>query len=145
MTNETFDLNALGIDTDETTDVPLLNPATGEPVVDRNGTPSWIRVTGLDSPQYKAHERAMLNRRLKQRNPKATMTAEQISEERLAMLSACTVQWHLVTLDGAVIDVPCTPENARKLYANPKCGWITRQVDRAIGDDAVFMKNSSTA
>jgi hypothetical protein len=136
-------LEALAIKTREPIRVEITHPATGEPIRDVAGMPAYIEVVGLDSPEFKAHERAMIQRRLKSRNPKAVMTAEQLAEERLEMLCACTVGWYLVAPDGQPIQVSFSPAEARRLYSNPDCGWITRQIDKAIGDEALFMKSSS--
>ena len=51
-----------------------------------------------------------------------------------ALLAALTKGWSLVTLDGAPIDVPCTPENARELYGTPDLAFIRRQVDEFVAD-----------
>lgn len=58
-------------------------------------------------------------------------------EERIAYATACTIGWTGIEgEDGKPL--PFSPAAAADLYAKHK--WILEQVDKAIGDDALFLK-----
>jgi len=125
--------SGLGVPVDATARMTILHPATGQPL--RNaatGEPAWIDLLSADSAVARATQRDAQNRRLRARA--RTITAESMEADGTDLLAALTKGWSLVTLDGAPIDVPCTPENARELYGTPDLAFIRRQVDEFVAD-----------
>lgn len=119
-----------------------------------------ISVLGSDSEAYRNLLRKQQNRRLeaaaKNRGMRkgSTVTAEALEEESLDLLIACTVGWETVEKDAKGADVsrpeiemdegewlPCTPENARRVYADPGLAWLREQVDAEIADRSNFLKS----
>jgi hypothetical protein len=123
----------LGLAVEAPARMTILHPATGQPLRNaQTGEPAWIDLLSADSPAARAHQREAQNRRLKARA--RSVTAEMLEADGTDLLAALTKGWQLVTLDGAPIVEPCTPENARELYAAPELAFIRRQVDEFVAD-----------
>jgi hypothetical protein len=127
----------LGVAVDQPTRMTILHPVTGQPIRRSDtGEPAWIDVLSADSKAARDHEREMQNRRLRSRARR--ITAEELEAEGIELLVSLTKAWSLATLDGDPLDVPCTPENARELYASPELAFIRRQVNEAAADAGNF-------
>ena len=133
------------LNTKETADngveIEILHPGTNLPV----GVA--ITVLGTDSAAFRAITRKQRNRRLESMNRskgKVTQTDEEQEAEALDILAACTKSWR--TGENNEIEVTpgeflaCTPENAKRLYADVGFSWLREQVDREIGDRTNFLK-----
>ena len=115
-------------------DVQIYHPATNE---DLGIT---INVIGKDSDEFQKITREQTKRRMQKATKggfrNVTIPVEELEEDSLKLLAACTKSWKGVVENGKAID--CTKENAMAIYE--KYPWIREQVDTAIGDRANFIK-----
>jgi hypothetical protein len=113
----------------------LLHPTTGLP------TDIRIHLAGIDSQRYRDFERKVSNRRLKQAfrrgGPRHVVTREELDEEAIDLLVACTLGWENMVEAGK--EQECTSENAKRIYT--EYTWIREQVDAFIGDRSNFLSN----
>lgn len=134
-------------------DVQLYNPGTN---VDLGIT---IRVLGKDSDEFQKVSRTQSRKRTAKmtkggfRNVASMASIEEIEQDGLELLAACTIGWHRIDTDdtgkvsGAVKDtllidgneIPFSVANALMVYE--RFPWIKEQVDIAIGDRANFIKS----
>jgi hypothetical protein len=130
-----FNLNALAIP--ETTELHLVHPVTQELLYAdaAQEKPVAVVLYGQSSKKYRAAVSAMQNRQLKR--GKKQVTAEQMQEEGVELLVACSDKAINLELDGKAID---TPESFRKLYSDPAFSWLREQVDGALADVTNFLK-----
>lgn len=109
--------------------VEIKHPATGASIG------LELECVSLEDDRVKAVERAIKNRAL--RGGRNTVTAEKIEDNTVEILSAAIVSWKWadgLTL-GDLKNPPLNKANAAKLL---QVGWIARQVDQALGDEAAF-------
>lgn len=135
-TAKTFDLSEL--DTAKASndgfDVSLYHPGTNADLGIK------IRVLGKDSDEFRKVSNAQNKRRMDRmsrggfRNP--TPSPEELEQNGIELLAACTVGWSGVVLDGK--SLAFSKDNAKALYS--RFPWIKEQVDAAIGDRANFIK-----
>lgn len=130
-----FNLNSLAIP--ETTELHLVHPVTQELLyADAAQTKAVVIVLyGQSSRKYRAAVSAMQNRALKRGKKQAT--AEQMQEEGVELLVACSEKAVNLDFDGKPID---TPEAFRKLYSDPAYLWLREQVDSALAEVSNFLK-----
>lgn len=114
----------------------LSESAVFEPILpDGSKSDAKITLAGRDSDVYnKAMVEASRNR-LKRKiekgeDPFEEMSTKDSDDFTIPIIAACTLSWEGVEWEGEPME--CTPENAEKLYRNPKLGWLKRQVDRFI-------------
>lgn len=119
-------------------DVEIRHPVTNVPLG------MSIRVLGKDSDTFKEHTRQSLNARFrregmahKRGKDTSPRTIEEIEQENIDLLVACTVGWKGVVLSGE--ELVFTAENVRKIYKGYP--WIFDQVNEAIGALETFLKN----
>jgi hypothetical protein len=121
----------------ETTDVELLHPATGEVLLNDDGTPMTITVHGPYSSTYKATSHAQQNKRLmkaQRTGGKLNLSAEEIEASSLDLLVKCTEGWSL-TLDKEPEEF--SQDKARQVYLEHP--WVREQVDAVFGDTRAFL------
>lgn len=95
-----------------------------------------ITVAGPDSERQRKARQKQINRRIAKRNP-GPMTAEELAETEIEMLSEVTVSWEPNIKVGGK-ELACSVENAATLYrAYP---FIAEQVNLAAGSRADFLK-----
>lgn len=128
---------ALALDVDAPRRMPLLHPISRMPLVDTAGRPGWIEIFSADSAVARAHGAAMADARMKA--PAGRASAAALDGAQVQFLAALTASWHLVTPDGAALDVPCDAARAAMLYAEPGCTWIREQVDAFAGTRANYL------
>lgn len=112
-----------------TISIDIKHPGTGEPIGLR------LHCLSLESDPVKAVERAIKNRAL--RGGRNTVTAEKIEDNTVEILSAAISGWEWkggLSL-GDLKNPPLTKENVAKVM---QVGWIAKQVDTALGDEAAF-------
>jgi hypothetical protein len=50
---------------------------------------------------------------------------------------ACVKDWKGITIDGK--EYPCTKENKKSMYDNPRMKWLCEQIEAFIIEDANFL------
>lgn len=144
-----FDISTIQVA--DTCDVVLTNPATGEDtfklgekdvVIDgetvKRPVYGQLSVT-VHSPASKpfkaaqAAQSAKMVKRIKAKG-KTEETPEEIAATTASFLAAITVSLNGFDYQGQSSGV----ETFRALYADPKMGWLTEQVNREAGDWANF-------
>lgn len=116
-----------------TISVDIKHPATGAPIGLK------VECVSLEDDRVKAVERTIKNRAL--RGGRNTVTAEKIEDNTVELLSAAIVGWKWaddLTL-GDLKNPQLTKINLGKLLA---VGWIAKQIDTALGDEAAFFSSS---
>ena len=117
-----------------TISVDIKHPATGAPIGLK------VECVSLEDDRVKSVERAIKNRAL--RGGRNTVTAEKIEDNTVEILSAAIVAWKWV--DGLTLGDLKNPHltkiNVGKLLA---VGWIAKQIDTALGDEAAFFSSSA--
>jgi hypothetical protein len=115
-------------------DVQIYHPGTNE---DLGIT---IKVLGKDSDKFIKVSRGQNKKRMAKMTKggfRATaIPVEEIEQDSLMLLAACTVGWVGVVVDGKALDF--NEDNAVMVYE--RFPWIREQVDAAMGDRANFIK-----
>lgn len=113
--------------------VPICHPGTSEELG------IAITVLGKDSDEFQKISRQQSKKRMDRMSKggfrNQAISPEEIEQDSLNLLAACTKSWTGVVLEGQPL--PCTKENAIMLYE--RFPWIKEQVDQAIGDRANFI------
>lgn len=132
-----FDLASLDTvkGSNEGFDVQIYNPATNEDLG------IVITVLGKDSDEFQKVGRAQQKKRMARLNKGgfrtgAILNPEEIEQDGIELLAACTKGWIGVVLEGKEIE--CNADNAVMLYK--RFPWIKEQIDVAVGDRANFIK-----
>ena len=116
-------------------DVQIYNPATNE---DLGIT---INILGKDSDEFLKVSRAQSKKRMAKMTKggfrNTSVPVEEIEQDSLALLAACTKSWSGIIVEGKAVE--CTTDNAVMIYE--RFPWIKEQVDVAMGDRANFIKN----
>lgn len=133
---------ALALDTETPRRMPIRHPATGEVLRDREGREAFIELLSLSSVAAQKARAAVQQRRIEARVRRVTV--EEAEQEAMHVLAACTKAWHLVGLDGAAIDVPCSPEAAHELYTTPGLRFVADQATVFADAAGNFLPASST-
>lgn len=100
-----------------------------------------IRVLGKDSDEFRRVSNAQNKRRMDRmqrggfRN--TTPSPEELEQNGIELLAACTLGWTGVIVDGQPLAF--SRDNVKMLYG--RFPWIKEQVDAAIGDRANFIQN----
>lgn len=130
-----FNLDSLALK--DTVSLQLKHPVTDELLfADAEQTePVSIVLYGTSSKQYRNAITAMQNRALK-RGKKAP-TAEEVREESVRLLVACSEKAVNLSYKGAPLE---TPEAFRELYNDASFSWLKDQVDAALGEVSNFLE-----
>jgi len=100
-----------------------------------------ISVLGKDSDLFQKISRSQNKKRMAKmtkggfRNT-SPVPIEEIEQDGIELLAACTTGWTGVIIDGK--EIPFSADNAAMLYK--RFPWIKEQVDVAVGDRANFIK-----
>lgn len=135
-----MDLSALSTKqlSEEGAVLELSNPKTGDPLVNSDGSPVTVTLTGVDGLKYREFQRKIQNRRMKQigRTGKAKLDfdAVEMEKEALELLANCTLGWSGIEWKGSALQF--SVENAMMLYG--ELPWLKDQVDLFIGDRQNF-------
>lgn len=130
-----FNLDTLALK--DTVELQLKHPVTEELLfADAEQTkPVSIVLFGTSSKQYRNAVTAMQNRALKR--GKKTPTAEEMREESVRLLVACSEKAVNLSYKGAPLD---NAEAFRELYNDPSYSWLKEQVDAGLGDVSNFLE-----
>ena len=121
----------------ETTDVELVHPATGETLLNDDGTAMTITVHGPYSSVYKSISHNQQNKRMmkaQRTGGKLNLTAEEMEASSLDLLVKCTEGWN-VTLDKEPEEF--SQDKVRQVYTEHP--WVREQVDAVFGDTRAFL------
>jgi len=121
----------------ETTDVELMHPATGEVLLNEDGTAMTITVHGPYSSTYKSISHAQQNKRLmkaQRTGGKLNLSAEEIEASSLDLLVKCTESWNISLGDEKE---EFSQDKARQVYLEHP--WVREQVDAVFGDTRAFL------
>ena len=140
-----FDVSTVQVS--ETTEVVIKHPVTGDDFMVNTADPGQpevmkpmvVIVHGPGSKTYKAAQ--AVNKQTFQKTfhrGKSRETPEQEEARTAAFLSACTVELRHFDYKGMPSSGPDARETFRALYLDAKMGWLTEQVDAAMGDWANF-------
>ena len=128
----------------------LLTNSRGDIVEDKNGDPGWIEFFGPDAEPVRRFRRRVerdqyikLKKEERRRN-KAMTEAE--ADRELDDLEGMTADglaqrvkaWRLVSVDGEVVDVPCTIDNVRQLFGDTAYAYLRREAIEFCGDPSNF-------
>lgn len=84
-------------------------------------------------------ERRFRNKLLKNIR-KSIGTAENMDAQAIEVLAACVEKWENVAEGGEAI--PCTPQNVRRILADPELAWIKDQLQGFVNDLQNFMRRA---
>lgn len=115
----------------------ILHPATREPIESDDGQQAGIRLVGQDSEEFRKASRKNTDRRLRSRQKGTKITAEELEQDAIDLLVACTKEWRGIYRNGTPL--PYSLENARMLYSTVP--FIREQVDEFAGDRANFFRS----
>lgn len=135
-------LEELELEVDAPSRMIVLDAVTSLPMKDRDGKEAYVEVYSSDSDIARRFKREIRTSRLRMRNPNG-LNGQKIEDEEVQLLAALTAGWYLVNRSGEPIDLPFTPENALKLYANNKMAWLADQVNEHAAARANFSKAAS--
>ena len=134
-----FDINSIQVD--DTSEVEILDPRTGEVLIGEGGKACTVTVYGPGSKPFaaarsSANARAVKRFRAKGRN--GEMSPEEEAAAKAAMLTPITLSFNNFQYDGKENGA----DTFRACYLDPKMGWLTEQVNDAAGDWANFTKDA---
>jgi hypothetical protein len=117
----------------------ITNPTTGQPyrLNDEAKTPLAIVLRGRNSAIGRATLRQIGDERAAMEGEGRQPTSEQIDEWNTRYLVAMTVSWNFDCLDGK--EFPCNPENAEKLWRDPRFAWLRPRALEFIASDGNFL------
>lgn len=95
------------------------------PIKTPDGHQAWIDLVASDSTAGRAADRAAQDRA---RALGRERTSSELEADMLVKIAQLTKAWFLVGRSGAVLDIPCTPENAEAFYSNPGASWVVQDV-----------------
>ena len=130
-----MDLNQLNLTekADKGAELHLEHPVSGE-LLEHDGKPMVIRLSGTDSAAYRKKQREHQNKRLAKmaKGRKADFSIN--DDEACELLAACTLGWSNIIKDGEELDF--SEDAAFDLYK--EFPWMREQVDAFIGDRSNF-------
>ncbi len=120
----------------------VLHPATGVPLETEDGKPVFLVLAGEDSEKCRSARRAVANKRLRAQTAglRAQITRDEIENDNLEVLVACTLDWGGVALGSAGADMTFNHDNARTLYK--RLPWLREQAEAFVADRSNFLKPS---
>jgi hypothetical protein len=114
----------------------LLDIKRRDPLYDDEGKPVTITLAGRDSARAKRADNASINRSLKAGSRRSNgITAEDLDENSLELLSHCTLAWSGFVDNGELLE--CNPKNARLLYET--CPDFREQAAAFLDDRSNFL------
>jgi hypothetical protein len=144
---DTLDLS--DFDTADTSDMPVAHPLTGEPTTwiitfAGPGHPKTIDLADRRARQQLRDEKAKEQARVNGRKWKAEdKTPAEQRAENVEWIADRVVGWTPVKINGD--DLSYSRENAIKLLADPKKGWLFRQCLEFLLAEENFMPSSAKA
>jgi len=136
-----LDLKKLSIDPDgQKEDFDLLDPRTGDPLLDDEGNPVTLTLWGPDSTVVKTitsrHRKKFQNEAAKKGDMTSMFSLEYGMKLQHEKAVASVAGWKNIGYEGK--ELKCTEENVRMIFE--QAPWIEEQVKMFIIDRANFMK-----
>jgi hypothetical protein len=160
MSDDFGALSALAVDLRSTSRMPIILPGDVDPLTDNTGgadekgnllpgKEAYIEFLPWDSEENRALDRKKhvegVRKGFRQRSAadlRKEAEDEDPVEEQVERLVTLATGWHLVGPDRAVINVPFTKENARKLFSDAGFGWLRRRAYSYVVNERNFMPAS---
>jgi len=123
--------------TSDTVEVTLKHPNTGDKLKNDDKTDMTIVVYASHSKEYKALMHEQTNKRLKamQGNKNTEITAQDMEEATLNMLSKITCEWNITyNKEQPKLSIA----KAKQIY--DEVFWIKDQIEEALADSLDFTK-----
>ena len=134
------------LSTEEAVWYTLEHPVTYEPLTDDKGNLMRVALLGPDSAPAKAVEQKisadMLQRVSKSRRGRLDMTSEMTESHARRRFMARVSNWENLVLGKKPFVY--NDENKTKLCDDPAFGPIKRQIEAALGDDQLFIKQANS-
>lgn len=119
---------------DDTADMVVIHPVTGDELQQEDGSPMTITLYGAQSKQFRQAKNAAVNASMSKRGKAAT--AEQSERNAMQLLADCTAAFNGLDLGDGVLSV----DDAADIYMdNP---WLKDQVDEFIASNVNFLRRS---
>lgn len=119
----------------------LTHPGRSDIIRNPDGSPGLtLRLLGSDSDKYRKLRHKLQNKRLRgavRKGRGLEVTAEQLEEENLDLLVACTIGWDGFVLHGQTLAF--TADNVRMVFQ--KFPWVREQAAEFIEDRENFLGN----
>ena len=128
-----FELSTLAAK--DSVELELKHPVTDEILVDEKGNAVKAILWGTSSKAYRTAINALQNRQLKRGKKQAR--PEELREEGVSLLTACTQRFENMSIDGQPLD---NEDAIAALYRDDRFLWVKTQVDEALGDISLFIK-----
>lgn len=112
------------------TEVELIHPVTNKP------TGIKVILRSRHSAEMKALARQVADSRLALARRNKSMDSAAIEDEVTGFMVASVRSWSGITKGGTPLE--CTPENVKGILIDPGLQWIKKQLDEALGNDALF-------
>lgn len=128
---------------DTTSRMTIMHPFNGQPLRDAEGNEAWIDLLHLHGTIGRGHDREVTDRNI--RPGAAPVTTEMAQADFSEKLARITKGWRLLTIDGALMEIECTPAACRFLYADDGPTWLRSQVVNYASSLANFRRPSSTS
>lgn len=139
-----FDLAPIDTKTlsEEGVDMIVKLMGSDEPLLAKNGKAVALKLLGPDSAVYRDISRAQLKKRLTRSTDAKKLNDldfDEVDADGLELITACVVGWSNV-FDTEGKEIPCTKENARKLFEGYPV--LREQVDAFVATRTHFIKAS---
>ena len=121
----------------DTAEMVIEHPVTGEPLDDGKGGHQTITLFGIQSQQYRKACHDNLNNSMSKRSKK--LSAEQAEDNAAQLLSACTKSFNRVDFGDGTIDT----KSAKETYLAH--AWLINQVDDFVADNKSFLVGSKAS
>jgi len=128
-----FELSTLAAK--DSVELELKHPVTDEVLADKEGNTVKAVLWGTSSKAYRTAINALQNRQLKRGKKQAR--PEELREDGVALLTACTQRFDNMSIDGKPLD---NEDAITALYRDDRFLWVKTQVDEALGDISLFIK-----
>ena len=140
-----FDIASLDTLTLSERGVPMtvVNPKTAMPVLDTAGKPVVIMLKGRAADAFETTQEAIRQARGDRAARGIISSTAEIKEEDVRLLCALTMGWTIEQIDGQ--DFPFSPENARRLWSDPRWPWLKERAIQFAQGDGNFLMTSSPA
>lgn len=111
----------------------LVDPSSGEDVLNNEGKKMTIYLVGTDSRQFSEFQ----VRNASKYRGKKTPSVGQMKKDQRDLLACCTTRFENIVIDGSTVDY--SHKSAMDLYE--RLPWVKEQVDEFINERANFLGN----